>query len=213
MNGIRYDYASMHAGARLVTHAKGLLHAKAVLSPDKSLYMLSPCETRSWFVISLLEDIFVEYVGLVTLELFASGYRHLQILGSNQYPTETWRLLGEIESNSTSNYELFDVGSRCQRLAEECWVRFLKIRVLSHHRMEDNSFCALTRFQVFGATATNYIAKERTAEDRRDRRVDPSLLDIARWHEEMRQNCANCMVQQNDEIQGKANNANTKGLC
>lgn len=185
LNGVRYDYASMHAGARLVTHAKGLLHAKAVLSPDKSLYMLSPCETRSWFVISLLEDIFVEYVGLVTLELFASGYRHLQILGSNQYPTETWRLLGEIESNSTSNYELFDVGSRCQRLAEECWVRFLKIRVLSHHRMEDNSFCALTRFQVFGATATNYIAKERTAEDRRDRRVDPSLLDIARWHEEV----------------------------
>lgn len=184
LNGVRYDYASMHAGARLVTHAKGLLHAKAVLSPDKSLYMLSPCETRSWFVISLLEDIFVEYVGLVTLELFASGYRHLQILGSNQYPTEVWRLLGEIESNATSNYELFDVGSRCQRLAEECWVRFLKIRVLSHHRMEDNSFCALTRFQVFGATATNYIAKERTAEDRRDRRVDPSLLDIARWHED-----------------------------
>ena len=71
----------------------------------------------------------------------------------------------------------------------------------------------LDRFQVFGATATNYIAKERTAEDRRDRRVDPSLLDIARWHEEMRQNCANCIVQQNDEIQGKANNANTKGLC
>ena len=80
----------MHAGARLVTHAKGLLHAKAVISPDKSLYMLSPCETRTWFVISLLEDIFVEYVGLVTLELFASGYRHLQILGSNQYPTDTW---------------------------------------------------------------------------------------------------------------------------
>lgn len=46
-------------------------------------------------------------------------------------------MLGEVESNSTSNYELFDVGSRCQRLAEECWVRFLKIRVLSHHRMED----------------------------------------------------------------------------
>lgn len=190
LNGVRYDYASMHAGARLVTHAKGLLHAKAVLSPDKSLYMLSPCETRSWFVISLLEDIFVEYVGLVTLELFASGYRHLQILGSNQYPTEVWRLLGEIESNATSNYELFDVGSRCQRLAEECWVRFLKIRVLSHHRMEDNSFCALTRFQVFGATATNYIAKERTAEDRRDRRVDPSLLDIARWHEDVARTAA-----------------------
>ena len=217
LNGVRYDYASMHAGARLVTHAKGLLHAKAVLSPDKSLYMLSPCETRSWFVISLLEDIFVEYVGLVTLELFASGYRHLQILGSNQYPTETWRLLGEIESNSTSNYELFDVGSRCQRLAEECWVRFLKIRVLSHHRMEDNSFCALTRFQVFGATATNFIAKERTAEDRRDRRVDPSLLDIARWHEENTiapfLSCK--VVQQKDEIKSKGTQTMTtarKGL-
>ncbi|CAJ1433768.1 unnamed protein product, partial [Effrenium voratum] len=185
LNGVRYDYASMHAGARLVTHAKGLLHAKSVLSPDKSLYMLSPCQTRTWFVISLLEDIFVEHVGLITLELFASGYRHLQILGSNQYPTETWRLLGEIESNFSSNYEIFDVGSRCQRLAEECWVGFLKIRVLSHHRMEDNSFCALTRFQVFGATATNYVAKERTAEDQRDRRVEPSLVDIAKWHEDM----------------------------
>ncbi|CAJ1342618.1 unnamed protein product, partial [Effrenium voratum] len=100
-----------------------------------------------------------------------------------RYPTETWRLLGEIESNFSSNYEIFDVGSRCQRLAEECGVGFLKIRVLSHHRMED-SFCALTRFQVFGATATNYVAKERTAEDQRDRRVEPSLVDIAKWHEE-----------------------------
>ena len=117
LNGVRYDYASMHAGARLVTHSKGLLHAKAVLSPDKSLYMLAACSVKTWFVIGLLEDLFLEYVGLVTLELFASGYRHVQILGSNQYPTESWRLLGEVESNS-SNYELFDVGSRCKRLGE-----------------------------------------------------------------------------------------------
>lgn len=49
---------------------------------------------------------------------------------------------------------------------------------------QDNSFCALTRFQTFGATATNFVAKERTKETSRDRRVEPSLLDVARWHEE-----------------------------
>lgn len=31
----------------------------------------------------------------MSLELFASGFRHLQILGSSKYPTEMWRLLGE----------------------------------------------------------------------------------------------------------------------
>ncbi|CAE8615683.1 unnamed protein product [Polarella glacialis] len=185
LNGVQYDYASERAGARLVTHAKGLLHAKAVVSPDKSQYMLADCDARTWFVVSLLEDLFLQHIGLVHLELFASGFRHLQILGSSKYPTEQWRLLGEIESNSTAAYELFDIGSRCTRMADLCWVRFLKVRVLSHHQVEDNSFCALTRFQAFGSTQMTYIAEERTAEDERDRRIDPSLADVARWHDDV----------------------------
>ncbi|CAE8678037.1 unnamed protein product [Polarella glacialis] len=185
LNGVQYDYASERAGARLVTHAKGLLHAKAVVSPDKSQYMLADCDARTWFVVSLLEDLFLQHIGLVHLELFASGFRHLQILGSSKYPTEQWRLLGEIESNSTAAYELFDIGSRCTRMADLCWVRFLKVRVLSHHQVEDNSFCALTRIQAFGSTQMTYIAEERTAEDERDRRIDPSLADVARWHDDV----------------------------
>lgn len=50
----------MGAGARLVTHAKTMKNAKAVLSPDKSEYMLVPCHARTWFVVSLLEDLFLE---------------------------------------------------------------------------------------------------------------------------------------------------------
>lgn len=183
LNGVRYDYASMGAGARLVTHAKTMKNAKAVLSPDKSEYMLVPCHARTWFVVSLLEDLFLEQVGLMSLELFASGFRHLQILGSSKYPTEMWRLLGEVESNATAPYELFDVGARCRRQTESCWVRYIKVRVLSHHEMEDNSFCALTRFQAFGSTQMTYIAEEVSAENAIDRRVEPSVADVAQWHD------------------------------
>ncbi|CAK0807576.1 unnamed protein product, partial [Prorocentrum cordatum] len=181
-NGARYDYASAGAGARLVKHAKGILHARTILSPDTSTYMLASCSMRTWFVVSLLEDLFLEYIGLVSLELFASGFRHLQVLGSTKYPTDEWTVLGVVETNFTGSYELFDIGARCRQEAE-CWVRFLKIRVLSHHEMEDNTFCALTRFQAFGSTQMTYIADESNKPAAVDSRIEPSLADVAEWHD------------------------------
>lgn len=56
------------------------------------------------------------------------------VLGGCGRP-EAWR--GQVESNATAPYELFDVGARCRRQTESCWVRYIKVRVLSHHEMED----------------------------------------------------------------------------
>jgi len=181
-NGVRFDYASVGAGARLVTHARGIKKASAILSHD-SEYLRTLCDNRAWFVVSLLEDLFLEHVGLVTLEFFASGFRHLQILGSSKYPTDRWRLLGEIETNGTATHELFDVGSRCRHQTDMCWVRFLKVRVLSHHELEDNSYCALTRFQAFGSTQMTYIAEEQREDDIADPRLEPTVADVADWHD------------------------------
>eukprot|EP00928_Gymnodinium_smaydae_P019832 TRINITY_DN17638_c0_g1_i1.p1 TRINITY_DN17638_c0_g1~~TRINITY_DN17638_c0_g1_i1.p1 ORF type:complete len:1041 (-),score=113.25 TRINITY_DN17638_c0_g1_i1:202-3294(-) len=181
MNGVSFDYASVGAGARIVTHAKGMRNAKAILTSDKETYMLAPCESRPWFVLSLLEDLFLEHVGLVSLELYASGFRHVQILGSSSYPTLEWRLLGELETSPVSRYEAFDIGSRCRRKKDACWVRFIKVRVLSHHHLEENSFCALTRLQMFGSTQITYLAEARNKEDEVDRRVEPLLADVVAW--------------------------------
>eukprot|EP00929_Paragymnodinium_shiwhaense_P088939 TRINITY_DN49239_c0_g1_i1.p1 TRINITY_DN49239_c0_g1~~TRINITY_DN49239_c0_g1_i1.p1 ORF type:complete len:1686 (-),score=371.71 TRINITY_DN49239_c0_g1_i1:130-5187(-) len=183
LNGLSFDYASNRAGGRLVTHSKGIRSARAILGSDMTEYMLAPCSSRPYFVVSLLEDLFLEHIGLVSLEYFASGFRHLQILGSSTFPTTQWRLLGEIETSPTASHELFDIGSRCRHQTDMCWVRFLKVRTLSHHHMVDNSFCAITRLQAFGSTQITYIAEERKKEDEVDRRVEPLVSDVVQWHE------------------------------
>lgn len=182
-NGVKYDYASRGAGARMVTHAKGLKHAAKVLVSD-SEYLRTSCDTRVYFVVSLLEDLFLEHIGLVTLEFFASGFRHLQILGSSKYPTDQWQLLGEIETSPVATHELFDIGSRCRHKADACWVRFLKVRVLSHHNLEDNTYCALTQFQAFGSTQTRYIAEVHQAKEAADRHIEPSIAQVSDWHDD-----------------------------
>jgi len=184
-NGVRYDFASVTAGARLVTHSRDVKRAKALLTSDLSEYMLADCQTgvRPWFVVSLLESIYLEHIGLVFKELFASSFRHLQILGSMKYPTEQWRLLGEIETSPTDPFQLFDISSSCRHHPDKCWVLFIKVRALSHHEVEDNPYCAITRFQAFGSTQMTYI-EERLVEEAVDHRVEPTVANVTDWHDQ-----------------------------
>eukprot|EP00927_Polykrikos_kofoidii_P047310 TRINITY_DN41417_c0_g1_i1.p1 TRINITY_DN41417_c0_g1~~TRINITY_DN41417_c0_g1_i1.p1 ORF type:complete len:1861 (-),score=276.43 TRINITY_DN41417_c0_g1_i1:108-5057(-) len=184
-NGQIFDYAWMGAGARLVGSADGLRKPHNILSSDSSEYLLAPCASRPWFVVSFLEDLHLEHIGLHSLEFFASEFRHLQILGSSTYPTKQWRLLAEIETNPSHTHELFDIGSCCRHQTDMCWVRFLKVRTLSHHRLGDNTFCALTRFQAFGSTQMNFIAEERKKEDEIDSKLEPSIADVVLWHDSL----------------------------
>ncbi|CAD7958494.1 unnamed protein product [Amoebophrya sp. A120] len=163
---MEFDYANQAAGAKILDFAEGTTGASHVLRPDPAAYMLTPCShTPSWFVIGLPEYISLEKVGFSSLEFFASQFRHLQILGSSSYPVERWRVLAEVELSLSETHQIFDVSQRCGRQENGCWVRFLKIRALSHYNLDGSVYCALTKIQVFGGTALKELDRQLEKED------------------------------------------------
>lgn len=93
----------------------------------------------------------------MSLEFFTSQFRHVQILGSTTYPTQKWRLLDEVELSVSETHQVFNIKPRC---GDNCWVQFLKIRVLSHYSLDQSNYCALTKLQVFGSTVLKELDKQ-----------------------------------------------------
>ncbi|KAF4677966.1 Golgi transport complex subunit 3 [Perkinsus chesapeaki] len=152
------DHASLSGGAKLLGAADGLAHPNAVLNVDDGKYMMCHCNLRKkWITFALDEETYVEKIALDTKEYFSSTFRHLQILGSRKYPTDTWRVLGEIETDPTETQQWFDLShtSKCAK----CYVKYIKIRVLTSHTMEGYAMCTLTRVQIYGSTMIQSIGK------------------------------------------------------
>eukprot|EP00397_Hematodinium_sp_SG-2012_P001120 GEMP01001121.1.p1 GENE.GEMP01001121.1~~GEMP01001121.1.p1 ORF type:complete len:1190 (+),score=271.25 GEMP01001121.1:68-3571(+) len=188
----KIDFASAAGGARLSNHSANMNYAKALLATDNE-YMLVPCDGKPWYVVSLGHDVNLEQIGLVSKEFFASAFRYLQILGSNTYPTEKWRLLGEIESHASITHEIFDLKNTCSRQKLGCWVKFVKVRVLGYHPMDDYYYCAITRFQVFGSTVMEGISELYPDEDdTMDQNLkSPTINDMITGMENMLQGALN----------------------
>ncbi|KFG57197.1 Sad1 / UNC family C-terminal protein [Toxoplasma gondii RUB] len=152
---LKFDFASVDAGARVVASSRGVANIKALQRNDLDSYMLVPCELHpKFFVLSFTEPIHVEQVALASMEIYASAFRHIQLLGSDAYPTKQWRLLANLETTASEAHEIFDVKRECSALHEgqACWAKYLKVRLLSHHLDSPYYYCSLTSFQVFGST-------------------------------------------------------------
>jgi len=160
------DYASHAAGAKILDSSPGMISPSHILKGDPSAYMLAPCtKTSTSFVIGLAEVISLEKIGFISLEFFASQFRHIQILGSSTFPTDRWRILGEVELALSKTHQIFDLEPRCREQENGCWVRFLKIRILSQYNMDNSIYCALTNIQVFGSTVLKELDKKFELED------------------------------------------------
>ena len=151
------DYSSSHTGAKILASSDHLQGVSDILAADDNRYLLTLCSNKVWFTIRLADEVFIEKIGLIASELFASTFRHIQILGSRQYPTTEWRVLGEVETNPLETQEWFDLSasSHCSK----CYVKYIKIRVLTHHALEGYTNCALTRIQIFGSTLLQSLDK------------------------------------------------------
>ena len=150
MTKLLVDYASGPSGGKVLAFSDGMRGAADVVHTDDNRYLLTPCSNKVWLTIRLGDEVFIEKIGITSNELFASTFRHIQVLGSRQYPTNEWRVLGEIETNPVETHEWFDLSGSSQ--CSKCYVKYLKIRVLTHHALEGYTHCALTRIQVFGST-------------------------------------------------------------
>ena len=135
------NYASMDAGAVVLEqseHSKGF---HKLLLDDKDKYGITECSEKKMVVIGLSEDIQMRELILCQYEKYSSGVRDFDVLGSQAFPTKEWLHLG----NFTAKY-----GVREQNftMAEFKYVRYLKLRFLTHHG--DEASCTVSQIKVHG---------------------------------------------------------------
>ncbi|KAK1930215.1 SUN domain-containing protein 4 [Phytophthora citrophthora] len=147
----RQNYASLDAGATILDAAADTKSPTNLLVPDKDRYMLTPCSNpRKWVVISLSEDVHADAIAVANYEKFSSPVKDFIVLGSVNYPTDTWLVLGNFTAAHTNGEQIFQLDSQQH-------VRYIKFRFLSHYGSE--YYCTLSQLRVFGRTFTQVISQ------------------------------------------------------
>ncbi|ETL98611.1 hypothetical protein L917_04341 [Phytophthora nicotianae] len=150
-NRKRQNYASLDAGATILDAAPDTKSPTNLLVPDKDRYMLTPCSNpRKWVVISLSEDVHADAIAIANYEKFSSPVKDFIVLGSVNYPTDTWLVLGNFTATHTNGEQIFQLDSQQH-------VRYIKFRFLSHYGSE--YYCTLSQLRVFGRTFTQVISQ------------------------------------------------------
>ncbi|KAL3926378.1 MAG: hypothetical protein SGPRY_003324, partial [Prymnesium sp.] len=140
----RFNYLASDAGAKVVAKAPEMKSVRDVLTEDRDKYMT--CERvvkKKWITLSLIEDILLDTIVLANFEYYSSSVRKFQVLGSQSYPCHAWALLGEFEANDTRLEQVFE-------LARPMWVRYLKLRFLTHHGSQH--YWSLSLIRAHGQT-------------------------------------------------------------
>ena len=139
----RYDYASADSGAKIIEWSRHMYGAKGILRDDRDKYLLVPCETsEKWVEISLIEDILIDEVQFIQGEMYSSSFKEVQIYFSTFHPTDSWNFLTRLTLLPVNSQQKFKVRSS--------WARFIRLVFLSHY--ENEHYCALTQFSVYGST-------------------------------------------------------------
>ncbi|CRH01533.1 conserved Plasmodium protein, unknown function [Plasmodium relictum] len=155
---LKVDFGSLDTGTKIIEYSKGIINIKSIQQFDYDSYMLTPCKSDIWWVYSFSDIIHIEKIGLVSLEHYASNFKVIEILGSDIYPTRKWKKLGKISTNFTKSFELFNILEYCKNYEDNCWVKYLKINVLSHHNIENNYYCTLTHLQIFASSGVDMLS-------------------------------------------------------
>ncbi|EFJ30415.1 hypothetical protein SELMODRAFT_409313 [Selaginella moellendorffii] len=138
-----HNYAAAANGARVVSFNKEAQGGGNILNRDKDRHYSSPCSAEDKFVVvELSKETFVGAILIANYDEDSSYPRDLELLGSLEYPTEEWTLLGRLEAKD-------DIGAFQAFILPRTdhWVRYLKLRILSHHREE--SRCTLGTMMVY----------------------------------------------------------------
>ncbi|AFZ80738.1 hypothetical protein BEWA_001450 [Theileria equi strain WA] len=155
---LKVDFASEKSGTKIIAQSESLAHLRNIQNNDRDRYMLAPCKTTDWFILSFPENIFVQQVSLLSYEDYASTYKRIRISASNYYPSTNFRVLADLEVSS-SEREIFDISEYCNQGNNDCWTKYLKVELLDYHR-GDNYYCTVTSMHIYGATALEVLENE-----------------------------------------------------
>ncbi|CAG9474015.1 unnamed protein product [Plasmodium vivax] len=163
---LKIDFGSLDTGTKIIEYSKGIINIRSIQQYDYDSYMLTPCNSDIWWIYSFSDIIHIEKIGLVSLEHYASNFKVIEILGSDVYPTKKWKKLGKIATNFTKSFELFNIYDYCKNYDEDnCWVKYMKFVVLSHHNLEKNYYCTLTHLQIFASSGVDMLSDKIYSDD------------------------------------------------
>ncbi|KAL0801530.1 hypothetical protein Bca101_056706 [Brassica carinata] len=153
--GKDYNYAAASNGAKVLSCNKEAKGATSVLllSQDKDKYLLNPCSTEDKFVvIALSGKTLVNTIKLANFEHYSSNLKEFEILGTLVYPSDDiWVHLGKFRALNMKNQQTFT-------LVNPQWVRYIKIRLLSHYGSE--FYCTLSLVEIYGVSAVEQMLEE-----------------------------------------------------
>ncbi|KAF1784863.1 SUN domain [Phytophthora cactorum] len=137
-NRKRQNYASLDAGATIGRRAP--LRAPQPLGTGQGRTCSHRAPTLEMGRLSLSEDV----------RQFSSPVKDFIVLGSVNYPTDTWLVLGNFTATHTNGEQIFQLDAQQH-------VRYIKFRFLSHYGSE--YYCTLSQLRVFGRTFTQVISQ------------------------------------------------------
>ncbi|PVH16457.1 uncharacterized protein CXQ87_004748 [Candidozyma duobushaemuli] len=149
----KFNYASGDCAATVMKTNSDAKGASAILSEVKDSYLLNKCATPNKFVvIELCQDILVSSIVMANFELFSSMFKRVRFSVSDQFPSSSWQVLGEIEAQNIRDTQVFDIENPL------IWARYLKIDILSHYG--DEFYCPISVVRVHGTTMMEEVKKD-----------------------------------------------------
>ncbi|RZC70864.1 hypothetical protein C5167_034008 [Papaver somniferum] len=151
-DGTEYNYASASKGAKVLGHNKETKGASNILGKDQDKYLRNPCSVGDKFVvIELSEETLVDAIKIANFEHHSSNFKDFEFSGSLTYPTETWTPLGKFVAANVKHAQRF-------MLTEPKWVRYLRLKLLSHYGSE--FYCTLSILEVYGIDAIERMLED-----------------------------------------------------
>ncbi|KAL3652816.1 hypothetical protein CASFOL_002497 [Castilleja foliolosa] len=151
-DGTPYNYASASKGAKVVAHNKEAKGANNILGKDHDKYLRNPCSVPGkFFIIELSDETLVDAVKIANFEHYSSNFKDFELSGSLVYPSETWDVLGSFVAANSKHVQ-------CFKLPEPKWVRYLKLKLLSHYGSE--FYCTLSVVEVYGVDAIEQMLED-----------------------------------------------------
>ncbi|KAL6501777.1 hypothetical protein OROGR_026910 [Orobanche gracilis] len=151
-DGTPYNYASSSKGAKVVAHNKEAKGANNILGRDHDKYLRNPCSVEGkFFIVELSDETLVDAVKIANFEHHSSNFKDFELSGSLVYPTDTWDTLGSFVATNSKHVQ-------CFKLPEPKWVRYLKVKLMSHYGSE--FYCTLSVIEVYGVDAIEQMLED-----------------------------------------------------
>ncbi|CAH8392428.1 unnamed protein product [Eruca vesicaria subsp. sativa] len=150
--GKEYNYASASKGAKVLSSNKEAKGATSILSRDNDKYLRNPCSAEGkYVVIELSEETLVNTIKIANFEHYSSNLKEFELQGTLVYPTDTWVHMGNFTAANLKQEQNFT-------LVEPKWVRYLKLKFLSHYGSE--FYCTLSLVEVYGVDAVERMLED-----------------------------------------------------